>query len=100
MSKTKNGDMPAAACGQSWKQELSYGGGYQSMSRAPLYKGLTKREQMAMTALQGILASDRYGDFCSIYRVNEMIADRLSEAAKAAVAHADALLEELGKSDT
>lgn len=55
---------------------------------------LTKREQFAMAAMQGILASEYYGDFCN--DGNKHTGNtRQSGAAASAVAHADALLAEL-----
>ena len=75
----KNGDMPAMPI------ELNGFGQY-----APeAYLGLTKREQFAMSAMQGLLASG------ATYKGSTTNRHLLSADA---VAHADALLAELEKS--
>lgn len=56
-------------------------------------EGLTKRERFAMAAMQGILSSPYYSDFCDQPDNYE----KPKAAAEAAVKHADALLEELEK---
>ena len=55
---------------------------------------LTKREQFAMAAMQGVLASDYYSDFCS-----EIVtaSNRQHQLAKWVVGQADALIKELEK---
>ena len=53
-----------------------------------IYFGLTKRETFAMAAMQGILSSKYYSEFCS---------DDGDGGAGAAVLHADHLLKELSK---
>ena len=58
-----------------------------------LLVGLTKREAFAMAAMQGILSSKYYGEFCT---ESESESKALS-CANAAVNHADALLKELDK---
>jgi hypothetical protein len=50
-----------------------------------IYPGLTKREYLAMIALQGILSSDRYGPMTDTY------------AATRAIKAADALIKQLNE---
>jgi hypothetical protein len=52
--------------------------------------GLSKREIFAMAAMQGLMATDDKGEFNSIE-------DSCAEAARIAVIAADALLNELSK---
>jgi hypothetical protein len=52
--------------------------------------GLSKREMFAMAAMQGLMACDDKGEFNSIE-------DSCAEAARIAVIAADALLNELSK---
>lgn len=59
------------------------------------YDGLTKREQIAMVALQGILSSPYYADFCDQPNYDQ----KPKAAAISAIKHADALLEELDKTN-
>lgn len=54
-------------------------------------KGLTKREYFAGLAMQGIISSKYYADFCN----ENAGVDNDCAAAKMAVIHADALLKEL-----
>jgi hypothetical protein len=60
-----------------------------------LFGGLTKREQIAMVALQGILSSPYYADFCDQPNYDQ----KPKAAAISAIKHADALLEELDKTN-
>ena len=73
----KNGDLPAMPL--AYVVEYPTNIGYEK--RDEVCFGLTKREQFAMAAMQGILSCDN-SEFPNV-------------AAVGAVAHADALLEEL-----
>lgn len=84
----KNADMPAmpmppSADGGQWTAQ-DLGGGYAEQCR-PAF-GLTKREMLAMAAMQGMLSHSG----CSAHP--ETIADRV-------IGYADALLAELEKKD-
>lgn len=78
----KNGDLPAMPVMDESRQEQY--NGVLNTRWSVLSFGLTKREQFAMAALQGILSCDN-SEFTNV-------------AAISAVAHADALLAELEKS--
>jgi hypothetical protein len=78
----ENKDMPAFAFGaREWSNDLK------EMIDSPYY-GLTKREYIAIMAMQGLMAVNEKGEFASA----EIC---VKEAAKLAVIAADALLNEL-----
>lgn len=77
--KTNNGDLPAMPQCDRNIQVFSVSRGFS----AKQCSGLTKREQFAMAAMQGILSCDN-SEFTNV-------------AAVSAVAHADALLAKLEK---
>lgn len=83
----KNRDMPASPSGLVQKRRVNQndpGSSFAVMSFSePKNAGLTKREYFAGLAMQGILASD------TGFSVHQ------NDAVQIAVAHADALLEEL-----
>ena len=82
----KNADMPANA--QSFAMtENECGTPLDFMNETKKYTGLTKREMIAMHAMQGLIASN------SLYGGK---GDR-EALARDAIAHADALLQELAK---
>lgn len=87
----KNGDMPAVPL----VNELGhpYHASNVAFDNKPLCVGLTKREKFAMAALQGILASKYFSDFCNVSELE----DKRGASAEVAVKHADALLAELEK---
>lgn len=83
----KNGDMPAMPVFNS----DGFISNNESGSLSGEGMGLTKREQFAMAAMQGILSSKHYLDFCNESKRN----DKSNAAAEIATKHADALLDEL-----
>lgn len=94
--KIKNGDMPAIplplANNGSPLMASDLGNGYAEKFR-PAF-GVTKREQFAAMAMQGILSNRYYSDFCG----GEPGSDKgCWLVAVRALKHADALLKELEK---
>ena len=73
---TKNGNLPAMPV--TYKERYNAGWDYEY--RDVCHQGLTKREQFAMSAMQGILSGGHYS---------------YADAASDAVAYANALLAEL-----
>ena len=82
--KIKNGDMPVTPLVN--ENGHPFHASQVCFENVPLVSGLSKREAFAMAAMQGILASKYYSEFC---------AD--DGGAGAAVLHADYLLKELSK---
>jgi hypothetical protein len=86
-----NSDMPANPTIYMPRKES--GGCYKNDDTAiTKYPGLTKRETFAMAAMQGILSSEYYSDFCNDARTHNKNVDG---CAVMAIKHADALLKEL-----
>ena len=94
MSDRNNGNMPAnpvrGADGVPFNKS-DYHGTTNMMS------GLTKREAFAMAAMQGILSSKYYGEFCTESRTKNT---NVESCADMAILHADALLKELSNVQT
>lgn len=90
---TRNGDMPAMPCKVSINRDEGGLQEYQFGNNDFVVMGLTKREQFAMAAMQGMLAH------ATRYKPREGASENWHEAISEEVVQlADALLAELGKS--
>ena len=85
MSKIDNGALPAFPSGESWKSVDNFGNALEQ-SKAPLFIGLTKREQIASQIMAGLCANNEAFERIS----SNVLAD-------IAVNLADALIARLGK---
>ena len=89
MSKINNGDMPAMPC-----DDLVLRDNDGNLHGFPVTGlGLNKREKFAAMALQAMISSRYYSDFCGKYDDKEV------GIAISAIDHADALLSQLEKGD-